>query len=351
MCVFVEPEHVEEVTTVFFRLLQAKMFARKGKSQKYSPKFQRALVLRYLADCRTEDGEGFVLDAFLHLLVLPFAQSPTPPVSVAPGAAVDVDALLAEFNVGTDVHAAVPLNRQVGFLMLAESLLKVFGTRLQPHLPMMVAIMVQMAREAHALLARRDGVAPRYIRELRMIRKLSIRRLCSLYNFFNAKLLEPFASAVHAHVIGPQVASLYHECSNAVVPIPNTWSEDPKMHRMNNNGTMERWDQPEDIQELAKSTHDLIRGIIGAKHISSTMSEEKHKVSAKRAVRRQREQQELITNPKKALRRKARSHELKRDARRRKNAGIGGMPINPVELKKLHNKRREHNRKLNLMDD
>ncbi|EGD76266.1 hypothetical protein PTSG_00969 [Salpingoeca rosetta] len=52
-----------------------------------------------------------------------------------------------------------------------------------------------------------------------------------------------------------------------------------------------------------------------------------------------------------ALRRKARSHELKRDARRRKNAGIGGMPINPVELKKLHNKRREHNRKLNLMDD
>lgn len=101
---------------VFFRLLLAKMHARKGRSQKYSPTFQRMLILRYLADCRTEGGENVALDSFLRLVVRPFATTAAPTVAAGDGQRVDADALLREFDLGDDMHSCVPLGRQVGEL-------------------------------------------------------------------------------------------------------------------------------------------------------------------------------------------------------------------------------------------
>ena len=111
----VKREHAADVKDVFFRLLHAKMHERKGRSHKYSPKFQRQLILRYLVDCKTEAGSSMLMDGFLQQVVLPFSSTGAPPTINTPaGAEPNVDALMQEFNFGADIHSCVPVGRQVG---------------------------------------------------------------------------------------------------------------------------------------------------------------------------------------------------------------------------------------------
>ena len=83
----VKREHAADVKDVFFRLLHAKMHERKGRSHKYSPKFQRQLILRYLVDCKTEAGSSMLMDGFLQQVVLPFSSTGAPPTINTPAGA------------------------------------------------------------------------------------------------------------------------------------------------------------------------------------------------------------------------------------------------------------------------
>eukprot|EP00043_Microstomoeca_roanoka_P029811 m.23286 g.23286 ORF g.23286 m.23286 type:complete len:3006 (-) comp9475_c0_seq1:215-9232(-) len=228
----VKPEHAEAVMEVLFRILLARMFGRKGRSHKYSAGHQRKLVLRYLADCKKDNGENPILDQFLLLLIRPFLSKQ---VTVSVTEKLDVAAVVDAISIPTDIHACVPLQKQMGFLTLVEDLVKVLAMHLRPYLPIIGTIVLRIAGATHQLLKQQAQVAPRHIFLLKTMRKITVKRMCLLYETYERNELQVFDDEIHSAMVQPQVATLRDECVSAVVPILklfSTWSSDPELHSL-----------------------------------------------------------------------------------------------------------------------
>ncbi|XP_048578586.1 small subunit processome component 20 homolog isoform X2 [Nematostella vectensis] len=211
----VDPAHREELMPIVIRILYGKMqrWTGAGTSGKAGIGARRAVVLRFLASCPTEE-----MAVFMDLILAPFkhfsSEVGVPPDSV-------------------DLSAVVPLKIQQGYLTMMGQILHQLGGAVSRFLPHLLHIcLVLLYACAHAL-QHRDQVNPCYISLLKSIRQLAIIRIVDFFEMLPAFDFSTVCEDVLKAAVWPQVESLAQETIQSPSPLLklfHCWSKNPRYH-------------------------------------------------------------------------------------------------------------------------
>ncbi|EDO33281.1 predicted protein, partial [Nematostella vectensis] len=211
----VDPAHREELMPIVIRILYGKMqrWTGAGTSGKAGIGARRAVVLRFLASCPTEE-----MAVFMDLILAPFKHFSSE-VGVSPDS--------------VDLSAVVPLKIQQGYLTMMGQILHQLGGAVNRFLPHLLHIcLVLLYACAHAL-QHRDQVNPCYISLLKSIRQLAITRIVDFFEMLPAFDFSTVCEDVLKAAVWPQVESLAQETIQSPTPLLklfHCWSKNPRYH-------------------------------------------------------------------------------------------------------------------------
>eukprot|EP00118_Oscarella_pearsei_P012476 m.92302 g.92302 ORF g.92302 m.92302 type:complete len:2568 (+) comp36728_c0_seq4:63-7766(+) len=206
----VASEHRQQLMPILIRILYGRMMKQAGgKSGRQGAASQRAVILRFLAGCSSEE-----LAVFIDIITEPFQE------------AIECIGKVTELTVRPE--SVLPLKKQQGFLHLCSQLFSILRNVIESYIPSLFSILLYILHTTSQLLSiYRATIQPQFISQLRSMRQIAFDCLSATFKTYRNLSCSLFEKDLFAASVWPQLSKLKHECIQSptgLLRLLHTWT-------------------------------------------------------------------------------------------------------------------------------